>query len=359
MYKVAIISCGMITNNAHIPAYKHLPEVYTIAAVCDINEDAAKGTASRHGIGKYYTDAEKMLDEIKPDIVSVCVPNSMHKKYTMMALEKGAHVLCEKPVAFTYADAMEMYSLAKEKGKHLIACQSMRFTPDRLALKKLIEEGKMGEIYYGEMSRVRRRGIPTWGTFHMKKISCGGAMVDIGVHMIDSLIWLMGNPKLHSVTATTGCRYSKEIGSLHASGALGDVHTARKFNPDEMDVEDFSCGSMVFENGARVNFKVAWAMNSPEETSIKLVGKQMGADIPSCCLYSGVDTDEKLDTKPNLYESEPFFGHFYITDNLAKVLEGKEELIIKPEETINVASILECFYKSAELGREVLMSEIV
>ena len=185
MYKVCIISCGMIANSAHIPAYKMFDE-FKIMAVCDINEIAAKDTAERHGIERWYTDAKQMLDEIKPDLVSVCVPNCCHKEYTLMALEAGANVLCEKPLAFTRKDACEMFELAEEKGRILMACQSMRFTPDRLSAKEYITANP-DDVYYGELSRVRRRGIPTWGTFHMNKISCGGAFVDIGVHQ-DGLV---------------------------------------------------------------------------------------------------------------------------------------------------------------------------
>jgi len=359
MYKVAIISCGMIANAAHIPAYKHLPDHFEIVGVCDINEKAAKETAERHHIKNFYTNAEEMLKKLKPDIVSVCVPNCFHKEYVMLALSHNAHVLCEKPVAFQYKDAMEMYSFAQEKGKYLIGCQSMRFTPDRLAVKKMIENGELDEIYYAEFSRIRRRGIPTWGTFHMKKISCGGAFIDIGVHIVDALVWLMGNPKIRSVSATTFQNHATEIGNLVESGALtGEVHHVRTFHPEEMDVEDFACGSMTFENGARANFKVAWATNLPEEASIKLISKKAGVDIPAGKIYKGKDTVEELKTEENKYKEEAFFGHFYLVDNLLKVLKGEEDLIVKPEEIINVAAILECFYKSAELGREIHVKEL-
>ena len=204
----------MIANSAHIPAFKQFGEDYEIVGVCDVNENAAKETAERHGIANYYTDAKEMLSKEKPDVVSVCVPNCFHKEYTIMALEMGANVLCEKPLAFTYSDALEMFECAKKNGKVLMACQSMRFTPDRLAAKEYIEENGLNDIYYGELSRVRRRGIPFWGTFHMKKISCGGAFVDIGVHMLDALVWLMGNPKVKSVYAETMQNHKDEIGSL-------------------------------------------------------------------------------------------------------------------------------------------------
>lgn len=358
MFKVCIISCGMIANSAHIPAYRQFQEDYEIAAVCDINEQVARDTAERNGIANYYTDAEKMLKEQKPDVVSVCVPNNFHKHYTMLALQYGANVLCEKPMAFSYADAKEMFDFAKKQGKVLMACQSMRFTPDRLAAKKFIEEGGLEEIYYGEMARIRRRGIPTWGAFHIKKVSGGGAFVDIGVHMVDALVWLMGNPEVTSVTATTMQNHKYELGSLKGSGALtGEVHSKRAFDPEEMDVEDFSCGIISFENGAKISFKVAWAANMPEASDIRLVGKKAGIDLPACKVYFDENGESVISTEGLLYDS-PFAGHIYLADNLRKVLKGEAAPFVLPEETINVSAILELFYRSAELGREVFIEEL-
>ena len=272
MFKVCIISCGMIANSAHIPAYQSFPDDCKIVGVCDINEKAAHDTANKIGIDKYYTNAEQMLDELKPDIVSVCVPNCFHKEYTLLALNHKANVLCEKPLAVNAHDAIEMFDAARRNGKILMACQSMRYTPDRLAAKKYITENGGLDFYYGELSRIRRRGIPTWGTFHIKKISCGGAFIDIGVHMLDALVWLMDNPEIKSVTAFTMQNHKSELGSLESSGALtGNVDNARPFDPDEMDVEDFSCGILNFKNSAKITFKVAWAANMPEESSIHLI----------------------------------------------------------------------------------------
>ncbi|MBO5059521.1 MAG: Gfo/Idh/MocA family oxidoreductase [Clostridia bacterium] len=358
MFKVCIISCGMIANSAHIPAFKSFPDDYEIVGVCDINETAARETAKRHGINCFYTDAETMLKEQKPDVVSVCVPNCFHKEYTLMALSYGANVLCEKPLAVTYSDAVELFDTAKKNGKILMACQSMRFTPDRLAAKKHLDENGTEDIYYGELSRIRRRGIPFWGTFHMKKISCGGAFIDIGVHMLDALVWLMGNKKVKSVRAVTMQNHKDEIGSLESSGALtGNVDNIRKFNPDEMDVEDFSSGIITFENNAQVSFKVAWAANMPEASDIRLIGKKRGVYLPECKIYSGENSEEHLMPTKIPYDSK-FPGHIFLADNLRKALKGEESPIVTPEETINVSAIIDLFYRSAELGREIFMEEL-
>ena len=358
MFKVCIISCGMIANSAHIPAYRMFPEDYEIVGVCDVNENAARDTAQGHNIQHWYTDAQRMLEELKPEVVSVCVPNCFHKEYTLEALRHGANVLCEKPLAFSKKDAQEMFDYAEKNGKVLMACQSMRYTPERLAAKKFIDGGGMDNIYYGELSRTRRRGIPTWGTFHIKKISCGGALVDIGVHMIDALVWLMGNPKVKSVNASIMQNFVDEIGSLKGSGALtGEVHNQRRFNPKEMDVEDFSCGMITFENGAKVSFKAAWAANMPETSDIRLLSHKSGIELPEGKIYYGETGAEQLQLVKCPYDSV-FPGHIYIADNLSRVLKGEAEPDIKPEETVNVAEIIELAYKSAELGKEVYSADL-
>lgn len=359
MYKVAIISCGMIANSAHIPAYKAFPDKYEIVAVCDINEEAARKTAKEQAIPNYYTDAETMLKIHKPDVVSVCVPNVLHKQYTMLALSYGANVLCEKPLAYKYRDAKEMFDLAARNGRLLMTCQSLRFLPERLAAMEKIKQGEVGDIYYAEVSRIRRRGIPTWGKFHLKEFSGGGALLDIGVHGLDSVIWLMGNKKCRSVKADMLKVHADELGSAIASGALKNNVSASAFRPDEMDVESFASGHVSFADGATLSFTVAWAANLREENNIILVGKKSGIDIENRKIYSGAQDVSDLTVTPNGFQKEPFYGHFCLVENLCDVLDGKAELFVTPEETLNVTAIIEAAYLSNELGREVNMDEIV
>ena len=359
MNKVCIIGCGMIAQNAHIPAYKSMPEDFEIVAVCDAFEASAQKVAQEHGIPNYYSDPETMLKEMQPDLVSVCTPNMSHKTFAMLALSYGANVLCEKPLAFSYADACEMFDYAKEQGKVLMACQSIRFLPERLAAKKLVDEGKVGDVYFAELSRVRRRGIPTWGKFHIKEYSGGGALIDIGVHGFDSTLWLMGNPKPRSVIATMSKIHADEFGSAKSSGALkGNVDTSN-FNSDEMDVESFAVGKVTFENGAAINFKISWAANLPEENNIVIAGKGCGIDTEHRKIYAGAEDISELEVGPSGFENEPFYGHFCLVKNMAEVLKGNAEPFVKPQETIHTTAILEAAYLSAAQKREVLIEELL
>ncbi|MBR4296276.1 MAG: Gfo/Idh/MocA family oxidoreductase [Clostridia bacterium] len=364
MKKVAIIGCGMIANAAHIPAYRHRPDDFEIVGVCDVNEKSAKETAQRHGIANYFSDAEKMLKALSPDLVSICVPNMFHGEYIRLAIDNGADVLCEKPLSVSYKEAKELYALAESKGRILCACQSMRFTPDRLAAKAIIEKGELGEIYYGEFARLRRRGIPTWGAFHIEKINGGGAFVDIGVHMLDALVWLMGPSRVVSVSGTTNAKIAHggtPSASLAASGALtGETFSERVYSEDEFDVEDFAAGSILFEGDKRINFKTAWAVNLPDETSISLVGDAASLRLPELDTFTASENVRRdiSSAYENPYPSEAFPGHFQLIDNIADFYAGKASLIVKPEETLTVCAIIDLFYRSAKAGREINFSEI-
>ena len=165
--RVAVIGCGMIANSAHFPALNILRaqgEV-EVVGVADIREQAARETAERHNVPKWYLDPQQMLDELKPDFVAVCTPNMYHKKWTIAALRAGADVACEKPIAVSLRDAEEMWAVAEETGHHLFPCQCMRWRNYMQRSKELVDAGELGNIYFSDIEFIRRIGIPTWGMF--------------------------------------------------------------------------------------------------------------------------------------------------------------------------------------------------
>jgi len=366
--KVAIISAGMIANAAHIPAYRNMADEVEIAAVCDINAEAARQTAARHGIPGVYEDAEEMLSRERPDLVSVCTSNAAHLPMAKLALEHGANVICEKPLGTSYLDAREAYDVAGRMDKILVACQSARFTPEHLDAHQLAREGALGDVYFAEISRVRRRGVPTWGNFHRKDINLGGAFCDIGVHVLDAALWIMGNPRMASVTGVSGNRLTRKgeclVTSLAEAGApLGRFGAKCAYAPDEFETEEFAAGSVRFENGAMLNFKVAWALNLPNSASMSIVGDRAGLLLPEFKLIPTMgkyqaDVEPRRFNEERAYRDKPFSGHWHLVENVVNHLRGREELVIQPEETLNVTAVIDAFYRSAELKREVAFKEI-
>ena len=365
--RAAVISAGMIACKAHIPAYMNMKDRVEVAGVCDSNGAAAKSAAEHFAIPYYYDDAKRMLEDLQPDLVSVCTPNVSHKPLVTMALENGAHVVCEKPLSLTYAQTKELFDLAGSVGKKLIACQTLRYMTEFAAAKELVDTQDFGKLYFSEINLIRRRGIPKWGTFHLMDSSGGGCFCDLGVHMIDAVLWIMGNPSFEAISGSSaayiGRGESDIYTSLAESGAPAGVENARPYAPEEFEVEEFAAGSIRLGGGIRVNFKISWAVNLPGEFNINIAGSKAGLSIPKMEMYTTVGRYQ-ADIKPRVfkedkYGAEAFSGHFYLLEDTVNCLTGRGELPVKPRETLNVAAVIEAFYLSAQKGREVPASEVI
>jgi predicted dehydrogenase len=358
--KVAIIGAGMIANAAHIPAWKALAAECEVVGVYDGQPDRARDTAQRHQIPHAFDTLDRMLVETRPDVVSVCTPNASHHDMTIKALQAGAHVLCDKPVATTYVDAVEMFREAEAAHRVLALAQTARFTNSSLAAKEIVASGKLGDIYYAETTAMRRRGVPTWGQFHMKAASGGGPVYDFGAHALDILIWLMGNPRIVAVSAITSNKLMLQgedlVTTLGDSGAPLGVYNPRVYDKREFDVEDFAFAFLRLENGAAIGLKVAWAAHIPLEGlgGAFLLGTQAGLRLKPLTLFGSLgryqaDVTPVVPPEPTV----PFAGHYGATAHLVRVIRGQEELIVRPDEVLNVIRALEGIYLSAGQGREV------
>lgn len=371
-YRVAIIGTGMIANAAHIPAYKYLKDDFEIVACADIRPEAAKETAERHGIPNVYTDAYKMLEEIRPDFVSVCTPNRFHTEYAKAAFKVGANVFSEKPLALRLKDAEECYAAADAAGVHLFVTQSCRFYSNYQAAKDLADSGVLGDPYYADVQLIRRRGVPKWGMFHIKDASVGGCFCDLGVHITDFLMYLTSNPKIKSVSGSAVTRIVNQEAeknvcyAIAESGAPSGLFTPRKFDMNEFDVEEFSNGYMRFENGMTVNFKISWALNLPNCEQVCVVGDKGGivmSNQEDAVRAYTVNGNNQADIVPRIFPDplqkySDFYPHIHVFEHALKFLRGEEKEVIKREEVLNVAAVIEAFYKSASLGREVTIDEL-
>lgn len=287
--KVAIIGCGGIANGKHMPSLSKQKNVEMVA-FCDIVESRAEDAASKFGAegAKVYTDYQELLKDKSIDVVHVCTPNDSHSVITVSALEAGKHVMCEKPMAKTSEQALEMIEAAKRTGKKLSIAYQNRFRNDSLYLKELIETGELGDIYYGKAIALRRRGVPTWGVFLDEEKQGGGPLIDIGTHALDLTLWLMDNYKPKSVM---GSVFHKLSGRENAANAFGP------WDPKEFNVEDSAFGFVTMENGATIQVEASWALNVVEtgEAQTLLAGTEGGADMKNGLRLNG----EKLS---RLYE---------------------------------------------------------
>ena len=267
--RVGIVGTGGISR-AHHRAYTAVGG-FEIVAVCDIISEKAREAAEKWDVPKkhVFTSYNKMLEMDEIDAVSVCTYNQAHRRPTVAALKAGKHVFCEKPMAATLADATAMVRAAKDSGKILQIGVKSAFQPQLQFAKKVIDEGFLGDIYYSESARCRRRGNPG-RTFIYKKTAGAGAIVDIGIYNLHNSLYAMGYPKPVRVSAIT-----EDYISMQES----------RFK-DRMDVEEFGAAWIRFENGGVMVFKISWAVHQNSLGGMFCLGKEAGISLDGPVLYA-------------------------------------------------------------------------
>lgn len=270
--KVGVIGSGGIARGCHIVGYQSIPEECELVWVCDIDAALAERTAKENGIPHWGTDYNTMLAEHPVDAVSVTTPNRYHLEPTVAALNAGVHVLCEKPLAMTGAEAKQMVDAAKRSGKILQVALQWRFSGAGQFMKKYIDSGEMGDIYYARAQALRRRNVPAWGVFIDKEQQGGGPLIDIGVHILDFTLFLMGYPKPVSVSAST---WNTLGTNPNLFNFWGDYDRAK------FTVEDMAVGFIRFEGGKTVVLESSFMANMDEQERFasSLFGTTAGADI--------------------------------------------------------------------------------
>lgn len=357
--RVAVAGTGMIADVAHIPAWKALGERAEIVGVFNRRRSRAEAVAAKHRVPRVYDDLASMLVDARPDVVSVCTPNVSHAPIVRACLEAGAHVVCEKPLTTTRADAAELYRLAETSSLQLVPAQTLRFAPEIEAAHRIASTGMLGEVYYAEAAALRRRGVPTWGTFHVAAESGGGPLFDLGVHALDAMLWIMGNPRIVSASGATYRKLAHRdeglVTSLASSGAPAGVDDPRPFDPSDFDVEDLGSGFLRFENGATMVLRASWAANIPDGFARPvIVGTDAGMTLNPLSIVGRTGAYQS-DTVPVVPDAPdiPFHGHHKLMQHVAALIEGDEQQIVHPAEVLNVLGALEALYASAVRGEEV------
>lgn len=349
--KIGLIGTGGIAG-AHIRGYQSIPDDCEIVWATDLREEALQKAQDDHGIKNVSTDYKEMLADKEVDAVSVCTPNKYHMQPTIDALKAGKHVLCEKPLAMNADEARKMCAAARESGKILQVALQMRFTGAGRFLKDFIDNGHMGDVYYARAQALRRRGVPAWGVFIDKEKQGGGPLIDIGVHILDFTLFLMGYPKPVSASGKTWDILGKNPDLVNPWG---------EYDRDKFTVEDMAVGFIRFDNGAVVTLESSFmANNEREEFKTQLFGTKAGVDVEPYAGSNGItiytEQDRQLfDLKPkNVPNVES--SHTAEVQAFVKAIQNGDPSPVPGEQGLILNAIFDALYKSTETGKEEAIS---
>ena len=353
--RIGIIGTGGIAGS-HIASYKKQPDVEVVAGADLIPGKAEKFFKDNEVEAKAFTDYKEMIDTMNLDAVSVCTYNRTHAECTIYALEHGLPVLLEKPMTVTLEEAVAIREAEKKSGKIVSVGFQPRFDANMQMIKKIVQSGELGRIYYVQTGGGRRHGIPvSWSETFIENDKAGlGALGDIGCYSIDLVMNALGNPKPLTVTGTATDYFGT---TPEAYSQVGKPECAKKFS-----VDDFASAYIRLEGGIILDFRIAWYMHLDTPGDTIIMGTKGSLRIPSTDCWNGSFwkpmtiyhdvAGEPVETVIPLLPATPDLFDRKIRSFLNAVITGGEAPVPTSQIIYNQA-ILDGIQRSSDCGHEV------
>jgi len=328
--RIGLIGVGAAAQVNHIPAWRRIEGV-ELVGLCDRDPEKAARVAAKFQVPRVHARVDDLLADEEIDAVDICTPNYLHAPVATAALEAEKHVLCERPLARSAQEAQGMQKAAKKADRTLMCCVQHRFRPDAQLLRKFVEKGDLGTIFFAKAGWLRQR--TEWDSDEwraQKRESGGGVVLDLGFQMLDLSLWVLGGPAVTSVTAS--------------------VHRSKNG-----EVEDSATAFLRLESGATLTLELTWGLLMEKDFNyLNLFGSGGAALLNPFRLHRGmhgalVNVTPTMDTSRHQYKSsvEAQLTHF------SEVLRKGAKPMGHAEEIVPVMELLDAIYRSAELGKEV------
>lgn len=352
MFNVAVIGTGNISAT-HMPGWAASPHAQVVAGA-DANPAGLEAWGKAHGVARLTMDVAEIFSDPSIDIVDICTPNMYHAPLAIAALEAGKHVICEKPLAPTPDEIRKLIAARDASGKELMTAQHHRYSGLSRAMKAEIGTGALGEVYHSRAWMLRRNSYINSPTFVEKRHAGGGACIDIGVHVLDLALWLMGNPRPVTVSGVARTELARTPGVWSTFGPDTPVG-------DNWDVEEYANALVRFDTGATLMLEVSWILHHDTEgddMQIWLYGRDGGAHYPSAeFVASNYETRQHY--RRTLQRTDaPMAPHAFECAEFARILAEGGSSPVPPEQSLDVMAILDGIYRSQETGREVVLSDL-
>lgn len=354
--RVGVIGCGF-QGRLHVECLSRIPGV-EVVAVAETDSARLKEVADQFAISGRYTDYRQMLDAGPFDLVSICTMPVHHAAMTIAAFERGAHVLCEKPLALNATEGAAMVAAARRAGRMLAVGFNLRFTPNARAISAFIAQGRFGRPVYTR-AWGRASQIPWWGQHYRKEISGGGALAATAVHFLDLALHFAGFPEPVSASGNVARLFPKKRG-----GTAPNAEAAAQFT-----AEDLMSAHVRFSNGFWMTLDGSWIDNRPSvngvpvwDYSLDAVGEKAQVCLDPLAIRTEDESGNIVDAlDPGMTPDVSFPPSVaaLIADVIAAIREGREPLVTG-EQALVVQRIVDAIYASAAAGREVpVVSPIV
>lgn len=346
MVTYAVIGAGAISRSACKSIQGN--EDSRVLGLYDPHRARARELAAAHDIRTVFASAAELISCAQVDAVYLAVPNKFHAEYALQCLNAGKHVILDKPFAMNLAEAKEVAAAAQRSGRQFMVGMNQRFGEGPQKIRRLVERGVLGEIYHAKTFWQRRQGIPRLGTwFGNKALAGGGAMLDIGVHMLDLCLFLLGNFEPKTVSGSVYTKFGNR--GLGEGGWGKSDREAIAF-----DVDDFASATIRLSGGVSVTLDATWACHTAEadRRDVQLFGTEAGAGVFPARLFrqdplrTGYDVVEDVAADLRWPHQDRF-------TNFTNAILGREELAVTLEQSLAVQSILDAVYESSRTGHEV------
>ncbi len=327
--KVAVIGLGGIAQLVHLPILSKLVNVQ-ISAVVDRNKNQLNSVGDIFKIEKRYTDHKEMLDNEELDAVIIATPTNTHLDIALDCLRSNKHILIEKPIARSVSEAKQINAASKKYKKQVMVGMNLRYRPDAMLMKSLVNSGELGDIFYIRCGWLRKQSSEQkW--FINKSQSGGGVIIDLGILILDLALWILNDKKMKSVSV-------------------------QKFNHNTKDVEDSAIGLVRFDDDRVISFEVSWGLHSEwDKFHLAAFGTEGTAHLNPLRAYKRMESSHIDYTVTNQANQTNLFKKSYENElkHFIGVVRENNPVISTGDDAVSLMILLEALYKSAKLRREV------
>lgn len=327
--KIGVIGLGGVAQLVHLPNLIKLPNV-EVTAVAEINRNRLNTISDKFNIKQRYTNHKELLDKSDVDAVIIATPTNTHKDISIDCLKAGKDVLVEKPLARTYQEAKDLVDVAKKSKKILMVGMNLRYRPDTMLLRSLINANEIGEPFYIKCGWIRKQSSSQkW--FTKREESGGGVIIDLGIHLLDLALWLLDYPAIESVAT-------------------------KNFYHNTKSVEDTSISCIKCKSSAVINLEVSWSLPvEKDHFFLDVYGAKGSFSSNPFRMYKKVENDYINLTPTQADNPTAMFKKSYLNElkSFVGAIKGLNPVFSPAEEAVHRMKIIEAMYESANKNSEI------